>query len=286
MEFMDKFPLNVKAVEKLKEAEHSSDNGLFLQSVKYQQERCIQLQKVISMKKDQYVADKTRQQKMLQVLTKLEQTSSERSQETNNLQLKIYRTMEEADSLLERLVCRGESDGYDLESVKSDNVGGACAEDTVKVDTFQPGKLDGRKWPKDDRTVIEELRTLNNQLRSLVIQLQTQLDASCKEVEILRERVRFLEGERHMKSDDIEGRSCIPAVRKSSLHVITDSTGGSSPFVYSPCSELSPDVPVDIPHIVTRELPVLSPLEMPHFDFAQFKSGIMKNFHPYPSSGT
>jgi hypothetical protein len=36
-----------KAVEKLKEAEQNSNNGLFLQSVKYQQERFIQLQKVI-----------------------------------------------------------------------------------------------------------------------------------------------------------------------------------------------------------------------------------------------
>jgi hypothetical protein len=179
--------------------------------------------------------------------------------------------MEEADSLLEQLVCRGESDGDELESVKSDNIGGACGEDTVKVDAFQLGKLEGSKWPKDDRTVIEELRTLNNQLRSLVIQLLTQLDASSKEAEILRERVRFLEGEYRMKSDDMEGRSCVPVVRKSSLHVITDSTGGSSPFVYSPCSELSPDVPSDIPHIVTRELPVLAPLEMPDFDFGQFK---------------
>ncbi|XP_023717396.1 nuclear receptor-binding factor 2 isoform X3 [Cryptotermes secundus] len=262
-----------KAAEKLKEAEQRSNDEMFLRSVKYQQERCIQLQKVISMKKNQYIADKTRQQKMIQVLTKLEQTSDERNQEASNLQRKIYRTMEEADSLLEQLVrLGGESDGDELESVKSDNIDGACGgEDTVQVDASEPAKLEGSKWPKDDRTVIEELRTLNHQLRSLVVQLLTQLDASCKEAEMLRERVRFLEGERRVKSDDVEGRISVPVVRKSSLHVITDSTGGSSPFVYSPCSELSPDVPTDTPHIVTRELPVLAPLEMPDFDFGQFK---------------
>lgn len=183
------------------------------------------------------------------------------------------RTMEEADSLLEQLVrLGGESDGDELESVKSDNIDGACGgEDTVQVDAVEHAKLEGSKWPKDDRTVIEELRTLNHQLRSLVVQLLTQLDASCKEAEMLRERVRFLEGERRVKSDDVEGRISVPVVRKSSLHVITDSTGGFSPFVYSPCSELSPDVPADTPHIVTRELPVLAPLEMPDFDFGQFK---------------
>lgn len=43
------------------------------------------------MKKNQYVTDKARQQQMIQVLTKLEQTSDERNQETSNLQRKIYR---------------------------------------------------------------------------------------------------------------------------------------------------------------------------------------------------
>lgn len=45
------------------------------------------------MKKNLYIADKTRQQKMIQVLTKLEQTSDERNQETSNLQRKIYRSV-------------------------------------------------------------------------------------------------------------------------------------------------------------------------------------------------
>jgi catabolite regulation protein CreA len=35
-----------KAAEKLKEAEQNSNDEMFRQSVKYQQERCIQLQKV------------------------------------------------------------------------------------------------------------------------------------------------------------------------------------------------------------------------------------------------
>lgn len=182
------------------------------------------------------------------------------------MEILCCRTMEEADSLIEQLVRR---DGDELESVKSDN--GACGEDTIKVTATKTGKLEGSKWPVDDRTVIEELQTVNYQLRLLVAQLLTQLDASRKEVDMLRERVQLLEEEHHVKSDDVEGNSSVAVARKSSLHVITDSTGGSSPFVYSPCSELSPDVPADTPHIVTRELPVLAPLELPDFDFEQFK---------------
>lgn len=45
----------------------------------------------------------------------------------------------------------------------------------------------------------------------------------------------------------------------TSLKVVTDSSGGTSPFVFSPCSELSPDILNE-----TRNLP---PLELPNFDY-------------------
>jgi hypothetical protein len=67
-------------------------------------------------------------------------------------------------------------------------------------------------------------------------------NAPRKEVEKLRECVQFLEREHHVKSDDVEESSSVPVARNSSLHITTDSTGFSSPFVYSPCSELSPDI--------------------------------------------
>lgn len=40
----------------------------------------------------------------------------------------------------------------------------------------------GQKRPKDDRTVIEELHTLNTQLRAFISQLLGQLEASEKQV--------------------------------------------------------------------------------------------------------
>lgn len=49
----------------------------------------------------------------------------------------------------------------------------------------------------------------------------------------------------------------------NNLRVITDSSGGTSPFVFSPNSELSPDM-----H--DRTLPPLAPLDLPNFEFPGF----------------
>nr|CAD7199704.1 unnamed protein product [Timema douglasi] len=168
-------------------------------------------------------------------------------------------TMEEADSLLDLLL------RHQIETEDSDCSSRGVSDDLSQVElTVQDIVAEGTKRPKDDRTVIEELQTLNHQLRSLVVQLVTQLDACTAEANILRDRVRTLEAADGPRS------SLQPSANssKGGLHVVTDSLGGnSSPFVFSPCGELSPDVPDTR---LTRELPVLAPLEMPTFDFSGF----------------
>lgn len=67
----------------------------------------------------------------------------------------------------------------------------------------------------------------------------------------------------------------VPSKSSNSLKVITDSSGGTSPYVFSPCSELSPDV-----HD-TRILPPLTPLELPNFDIANF---VKNNTNPVNSA--
>ncbi|CAA9996067.1 unnamed protein product, partial [Nesidiocoris tenuis] len=86
--------------------------------------------------------------------------------------------MEEADSLLTFLRHRSERRAADNDEVDfppplppSDPAGGV-------------------KLPKDEKVVIEELRTVNNQLRDFVQQLLAQLDSSRREVECLRARLR------------------------------------------------------------------------------------------------
>lgn len=80
--------------------------------------------------------------------------------------------MEEADSLLSLLTLKdGEQESSNTEKTA----------------------FLGQKKPKNDQTVIEELHTLNTQLRTLITQLLTQLDASEKQVEALRARLRAYE---------------------------------------------------------------------------------------------
>lgn len=155
--------------------------------------------------------------------------------------------MQEADSLFELLVHRG-GVGYD----EADGpVKGNDSEDTAPT----PSPV-GSKHPKEERVVIEELHTLNHQLRSLVNALMTQLDESERENKALRLRISELENE---LVRSVQGHT---TGEPSGLQVITDSTGGNfSPFVLSPVSQLSPDA------ADTRELPPLAPLEMPKFDF-------------------
>lgn len=79
--------------------------------------------------------------------------------------------MEEADSLLGMLIPK---------------------EPTVEVEADQR-TLPGCKQPIDDRTVIEELHTLNTQLRAFISQLLAQLEESEKQVEMLKARLQAYE---------------------------------------------------------------------------------------------
>lgn len=51
------------------------------------------------------------------------------------------------------------------------------------------------KHPKDDKTVMEELQTVNSQLRALITKLVQELDTSRREVESLRSKLKLYEGE-------------------------------------------------------------------------------------------
>lgn len=189
------------------------------------------------------------------------------------LQLAILKTMEETDSLLEILVRR---QGSDSDSMRSD-VSSADTDDRVlPIDTIDGESSSsnnntpiGSKHPKDEKTVIEELKTLNVQLKNLVAQLVTQLDASSRESDALRARVKYLESER-LKHVDLTQQGHNEQARNNNLKVVTDSSGGTSPYVFSPMSELSPDV------VEPRGLPSLTPLELPTFDFSALTKQINK----------
>lgn len=137
----------------------------------------------------------------------------------------LIRAMEEADSLLDQ-----------LGPAKIET--GAINNETPPASPSSP-PLQGVKRPKDDQMVIEELHTLNMQLRTLIAQLLSQLDASERQVEMLRAKLRKYEPEDN-------------SVPVSSIATILTA------------NDRSTAVPSDV---VVSSLPYLAPLEMPQFNF-------------------
>lgn len=151
---------------------------------------------MILIKKEQFEnykkAIENQRQKKLQSLC-INEYEDNQDSESVSLQMAIYRTMEETDSLLGLLVKKSATNS-DSESLKSFST--TDTDDRVSVDIIDcpnASALLGSKHPKDDTVVIEELRILNTQLHDLVYQLVTQLDARVKEVDCLKETIKHLE---------------------------------------------------------------------------------------------
>ncbi|XP_075222591.1 nuclear receptor-binding factor 2-like isoform X1 [Lycorma delicatula] len=193
-----------------------------LESLKLQQEYHNKQKDIIRVKKFQFDKRKKAIEHRKRKMASEKKIQESRDQD---LQCAIFRAMEEADSLLDQ-----------LGPAKIDT--GDISSETPPASPSSP-PLQGVKRPKDDQMVIEELHTLNMQLRTLIAQLLTQLDASERQVEMLRARLRKYEPE-----DNLVPISTINA--GSSTNVTTAS------------------VPSDM---VVSSLPYLAPLEMPHFNF-------------------
>jgi hypothetical protein len=177
-----------------------------------------------------------------------------------SLQHEIYRTMETHDSLIDILMKRNYDEDY-LKSFTCDDEKSSSS--TEVVDTT---KVSGKKRQVDDATLLEEFRGLSERLREFVQLLVLQLEDKDREINRLKAEIYKLECEKNKDG----------AKSGNTLKVITDSSGGTSPYVFSPCSELSPEVQ-DI-----RGLPALAPLEMPNFDF----SSLIKNTKNLNLNGT
>lgn len=213
---------------------------------------------MIKIKKSQYEkyksAIESQKQKATVITEKDVSTANNKTVDSCQLQLAIYKTMEETDSLLEVLNRRG-SDTDSLKSMDSEIEESKTSAETTPL---------GIKKPKDDTVVIEELRTLNHQLHIMVFQLVTKLDESIQEADTLRDKVIFLEKEK----DDSQPRLITDHSKKNkNLNFITNSDNNcsSNTYAYSSCNDLSPDA-IE----AQEELPPLAPLELPIFDLNAF----------------
>ena len=237
------------AAKYFEDAMNTTSTSRALESLQLQREYHLRQLQIVELKKTQLFIFKKALENKRKIMAHMKEkilVCDQKGQEPKTLQTAIYRTMQEADSLFELLVHRG--------GVGNDE---QMSHDKDSEDIAPTPQLVGSKHPKEDRVVIEELHTLNHQLRSLVNALMIQLDESERENKALRLRISELENKliRSEESNTLNGGPI-------GLQVITDSTGDNfSPFVLSPISQLSPDA------ADTRELPALAPLEMPKFDF-------------------
>lgn len=172
-----------------------------MECLKLQRDFHLRQKEVILVKKQQFESHRRtiehQKQKKLGTLC-LDDNEDSQDGENASLQAAIYKTMEETDSLLGLLVKKNSAASSDNESVRSfsttDTDERALCIDII--DCPNSAALLGSKHPKDESTVIEELRILNGQLHSLVYQLVNQLDARVKEVDKLKETIKELEGEK------------------------------------------------------------------------------------------
>ena len=145
-------------------------------------------------------------------------------------QLSVYRTMEECDSLL---------------SFLKNRAAGRYMENTINLETFQKTTVGGIKNPKDDKTIIEELRMHNEALRTHILELLRENEGYYKELQTLRKE----NVELHKSRNDGGKRDSF----------LTESTDSEKSEKYYPNPHR-----IDINDLPSLELP---PLEMPTFDF-------------------
>lgn len=164
------------AAELLLDAMKSTTSSVALESITLQHSYHLKQKDLIKSKKEQY----ERVKKAMDNIKGLGKDPSYNLQtsDSSKVQVAIYRTINETDSLLYTLLNRNIEQGQVKDAV-------------IKADV-----VDGKKTEKGQETVVEELQILNQNLHSLVEQLVLQAEVLKDENMTLKERVNYLEKER------------------------------------------------------------------------------------------
>lgn len=188
--------------------------------------------------------------------------------ETSNLLKKIiaffFRNIEASESLLQLLKGDGKS------KMGSSNSSGSSLSDDQSSQSRSHSE--GSKLPKDPLHVIEELKTVNHELRVVVKRLLRQNEEKTLENE--RNQITILSLESQLERyKSLEPKAHRDKSRRTPVHGMTDSVEDRySPYV-SPSRELSLEMAADdqdhsFEYHTVRTLPTLPPLEMPNFDYS------------------
>lgn len=164
-----------------------------------------------------------------------------------DLQISIFKTLEESDSLLDLL------SGKRTVARKSvDNDSNALADGTdASAENTNATKP---KNTKSDSSIVDDMHSLNHQLHILVFNLVTRIDESSHELEVLRDRIKLLE-----KNENQCQRR--PSVNKS-LSESSNKTDEEHEHENQRISLSGEERTIVLPE--SSELP---PLELPEFDY-------------------
>lgn len=221
----------------------AANNSKATESVRLQRDFHSKRIDLIRLKKKQYESYKSAVE--YQRLKTIEpQIAKARLESTCDLQIAIYKTLEESDSLLNAL------NGRKGDKQATNNSGDGSSND-AEADAQ---KTDG------DSTLISDLHSLNHQLHILVFNLMSKMDESNNEMESLRDRVKMLEKERGGPL-----RSPVSSKLASHKSEQTKSEDTSAERLSRRCSITGEERKIVLPE--TSEFP---PLELPEFDYGSF----------------
>lgn len=235
--FDDAIDSHRKATAALEDVLKAITTGKIVESIRLQRDYHLKKIELIILKKRQYEIYKT--------AVEHERLKNEGGVEslpmkdgTCDLQIAIYKTLEEADGLLATL--------KKSRSTNESNKATDAADKQTETET------------KNDDVVMDDLQSLNHELHILIFNLMSKVDESAHEVESMRERLKGVD------KDSKSASQRLPTSKSSSKSSIKSDESGVERLSRR-CSVSGEERKIVLPE--SSELP---PLELPEFDYSNF----------------
>lgn len=225
-----------KATAALEDVLKAITSGKIVESIRLQRDYHLKKIELIHLKRKQYEIYKTAvEHERLKNESIVDSHPFKDS--TCDLQIAIYKTLEEADSLLAALKKKQKQNAVEE--------GAAC--EAIETES-----------EKNNENVLDDLQSINHELHILIFNLMSKVDESNHDMESMRERLKGLD------KDNKNASQRLPASKSSSKSSIKSDESGVERMSRR-CS-----VTGDERKIVLPESSELPPLELPEFDYSTY----------------
>lgn len=234
-----------------------ASNPKIFESIKLQRDFQLKTMELVRLRKSQYEKYKAAiEQQRQKSSTFLEQRIvKDRIGNVCDLQISIFKALEESDTLLDSL------GGKRLSARTSPDT-----QRTVLADGAEPlsenTSANKPKTSTPDDSVLDEMHTLNNQLHILVFNLVNRIEESAHEMDVLRDRIKVLE-----KNERQCQRKSSSAINTNKSLSESSSKTDESPTSYSDHENQRNSLSGEERKIVLPDTSDLPPLELPEFDY-------------------